>query len=114
MTWEQGESGNPAGRPPGIRDKRLAMRDLLVPHAEDLVAKVVELAKAGDGTALRICIDRLIPPAKSRDDPVRLPELAGSLANKGAAVLDAIGNERLTPEEAATILQAIATQARIV
>ena len=114
MAWHPGESGNPSGRPPGIRDKRTAMRELLHPHAEDLVAKVVELAKAGDTTALRICIDRLIPPVKARDEPVQLPTMSGSLADSGRVVLQALADERLTPEEGAHILQALSTQARIV
>src|SRR5262245_5811090 len=100
MAFEKGESGNPAGRPPGIRDKRVAMRDLLIPHAEALVAKVVEMAKAGDSTALRICIDRLIPPVKAKDDPIRLPSLANSLADSGRVILEALADERVTPEEA--------------
>src|SRR5262245_50057017 len=112
--FRPGQSGNPAGRPPGIRDKRTAMRDLLVPHAAELVAKVVEMAKAGDSTALRICIDRLIPPVKAKDDPVQLPPLTGSLADSGRVVLEALAEERLSPEEAANVLQALATQARIV
>jgi len=91
MPWEQGESGNPAGRPPGIKDKRTAMRELLLPHADELVAKVVDMAKNGDTTALRICIDRLVPPIKARDEPVALPESTGSLGDRGRAVLDALG-----------------------
>ena len=114
MTYRKGESGNPEGRPPGIRDRRLAMRDLLVPHADALVAKAVELALNGDSAALRICIDRLIPAAKAKDDPVSLPPMTGSLADKGRIVIEALGAEQLSPEEAGTILQALATQARIV
>ncbi len=114
MAFEPGQSGNPDGRPPGIRDKRTAMRELLVPHADALVAKAVEMALAGDCTALRICIDRLIPPVKAKDDPVSVPGLAASLADSGRAVLEALAGEKLTPEEAQTILQGIATQARIV
>jgi hypothetical protein len=114
MKLEPGQSGNPDGRPPGIRDKRTAMRALLEPHAEALVAKAVELALGGDSTALRICIDRLIPAAKAKDDPVTLPPLTGSLADKGRVVIDALADEKLSPEEAGTILQAFATQARIV
>ena len=90
MTFQTGQSGNPAGRPQGIRDKRTAMRELLMPHAEALVAKVVETALEGDSTALRICIDRLIPAAKAKDDPVSLPPLLGSLADKGRIVIDAL------------------------
>jgi hypothetical protein len=90
------------------------MRELLEPHAEELVAKVVEMAKSGDTAALRICIDRLIPPIKARDEPVAAPGLAGSLGDQGRAVLDALGAGTLTPDQAATMLTAIATQARIV
>jgi hypothetical protein len=112
--WEQGQSGNPAGRPKGIKDKRTAMRELLEPHADELVTKVVEMAKAGDTTALRICIDRLIPPAKAREEPVSLPLATGSLAEKGQAVLAALGEGAIAPDVATAILQGIAAQARIV
>jgi hypothetical protein len=114
MSFEKGQSGNPAGRPVGIRDKRAAMRDLLVPHAEELVAKAVELALAGDSTTLRICIDRLIPPVKAKDDPVTLPALSDSLAANDRSVIEALADGRLTPEEAGAVMQAMATQARIV
>jgi hypothetical protein len=112
--FEKGQSGNPTGRPPGIRDKRTAMRDLLLPHAPELVAKVVEMAKAGDAAALRICLDRLIPPAKAKDDPVSLPSLTDSLADNSRAIIKALGEGELTPEEATTVLQALASQVRII
>ena len=89
------------------------MRELLEPHAEELVAKVVEIAKNGDTTALRICIDRLIPPIKARDEPVSA-SLSGSLGEQGRSVLDALATGTVTPDQAATMLTAIATQARIV
>jgi Family of unknown function (DUF5681) len=114
MSFQKGESGNSAGRPPGIRDKRTAMRDLLMPHAEGLVAKVVELALAGDSTALRICIDRLIPPAKARGDPVNLPSPSDSLADNGRNVIQSLSEGNLTPEEAGEVMQALTAQARIV
>ena len=114
MTWEQGQSGNPAGRPPGVKDKRTAMRELLEPHATELVAKAVEMAKNGDAAALRICIDRLIPPAKAREEPVTLPLGNGTLAEKGQAVLTALGEGAIAPDVATAILQGIAAQARIV
>jgi uncharacterized protein DUF5681 len=114
MPFQPGQSGNPDGRPLGIRDKRTAMRELLVPHAEALVAKAVELALSGDSTALRICIDRLIPAAKAKDDPVSLPSLTDSLAHNSREVIKALAIGELTPEEAATVLQALASQVRII
>jgi hypothetical protein len=78
------------------------------------VAKCVELALSGDTTALRLCLDRLIPAAKAKDDTIRLPLAEGSLADKGQTVLTALGDGVLLPDVATAILQAIAAQARIV
>jgi hypothetical protein len=67
MTFQAGQSGNPSGRPKGTRDKRTELRGFLEPHAKDLIAKLVELAKAGEPTALRLCIERLLPRMKPDD-----------------------------------------------
>src|SRR5450432_2214029 len=63
------------------------LRGLLIQHAPELVAKVIEMAKDGDATALRICMDRLLPPTKAKDDPVSLPTLTDSLADNSRAVI---------------------------
>jgi len=64
MTFQPGQSGNPNGRPKNIVDKRTELRRLLEPHANDLVNKLVELARAGEPTALKLCIERLLPRVK--------------------------------------------------
>ena len=59
MTFKPGTSGNPSGKPAGARNKTtLAVEALLDGEAEDLTRKAIELAKAGDMTALRLCLDR--------------------------------------------------------
>jgi len=73
--FKKGVSGNPDGRPKGIADKRTELAKLLLPHAEALVAKAVELALAGDPQALRLCIERLIPRATNETLVIQLPEL---------------------------------------
>ena len=110
----KGQSGNPAGRPKGIPDQRTALRSLLEPHAQELVAKAVKLALDGDTTALRICIERLIPPMKARDEAVQLGSAKAGLSEQGRAVLEAAAAGNITPERAATMMQSIAAQARIV
>ena len=112
--YRKGESGNPAGRPKGTADRRTELRALLQPHAEQLIAKAVSVALEGDTTALRICLDRLIPTMKASDASVELGALPGSLSEQGEAVLRAAAGGDITPHQAATIMQAIAAQARIV
>jgi Family of unknown function (DUF5681) len=51
--FEPGQSGNPAGKPKGARNKTtLAVEALLDGEAETLTRKAIELAKAGDLAAL--------------------------------------------------------------
>jgi hypothetical protein len=54
--FKPGQSGNPKGRPKGALNKttRAAMV-LLENEAEDLTRAVIERAKSGDITALRLC-----------------------------------------------------------
>lgn len=101
MAFKAGKSGNPSGRPKGIADKRTELRALLQPHADDLVKKVVELAKDGDVSALRICIDRLIPPVKEDRLTIKLPRLADiqGCRDAQAVVIEAVSKGDLLPAQ---------------
>jgi hypothetical protein len=114
VKFKSGQSGNPAGKPKGAKDKRTEMRSMIAPHADKLVNKAVEMALGGDTTALRICIDRIIPALKSTDRPVTIAELDGTLADQGRTVLAALSSGQITPEEASTLMQTVAAQARII
>ena len=41
-------------------------------EAEALTRKIIELAKAGDMQALKVCIDRLCPPMKAQSAPIQV------------------------------------------
>ena len=70
--FAKGASGNPLGRPAGSRHKTtLAMEALLDGEAEKLTRKAIDLALAGDMVALRLCLDRTIPPGET--DPFCSP-----------------------------------------
>ena len=57
--WKKGQSGNPNGRAAGSRNRAtLAIEALLEGEGEALTRKAIELAKAGDMAALRLCLDR--------------------------------------------------------
>lgn len=114
MKFTKGKSGNPSGRPKGIRDRRLAFREHLERHTQDLIAKVIKSALAGDMAAMRLCLERIAPPLRAKDEAVILDRFEGSLTDQGQTVLKAVGNGTLTPAEGASLLQALASQARLV
>lgn len=99
--FKAGASGNPTGRPKGIKDRRVELRALLEPHADKLVKKVVDLALAGDVQALRICIDRIIPPVRERAVSVALPDTADAAgcADAQAKIIAAVAAGELLPGE---------------
>ena len=67
--------GNP-GRPKGARHKATqAIQALLDGEGEALTRKAIELALAGDATALRLCMDRILPALRERPVVVELPPL---------------------------------------
>jgi polyhydroxyalkanoate synthesis regulator phasin len=67
MTFIKGLSGNPAGRPKGIIDKRSELRNLLEEHSQDILKKLVERAIVGEPGALKLCVERLLPRIKTDD-----------------------------------------------
>src|SRR6516164_7490558 len=72
----KGRSGNPTGRRYGSRNKNaLAAAVLLEGESEALTRKAVELALAGDPTALRLCIERIVPPCRERPVKFTLPPI---------------------------------------
>ena len=74
--FEKGRSGNPLGRRVGRRNKTtIAAAALLVGEAEALTRKAVELALVGDPTALRLCIERVLPQCRERAVKFALPPI---------------------------------------
>ncbi len=112
--FKPGESGNPDGRPKGSKDKRTELRNLLEPHAEDLINKAVELAKGGDTTALKMCLDRLVSPIRAKDEKIIIEGLGGKLSEQGQTVIETMGRGDIAPSDATAVLQALAAQARII
>ena len=115
--FRPGQSGNPAGRPKGARNRStIVAESLLDGEAEALTRKAIELALAGDTTALRLCIERLVPPRKERPISLDLPPItsAADLANAVAAVLRAVAEGRITPSEAMVVTSLIEAMTRAV
>ena len=113
----KGRSGNPTGRRYGSRNKKtLTAAVLLDGEAEALTRKAVELALAGDPTALRLCIERILPPCRERPVRFTLPPIESSEDISAAmnAVTAALARGIITPGEAERIANVVDTLARAI
>lgn len=111
MVWKRGQSGNPAGRPKGVRDKRTELRRMIDPHARDLIEKLVSLGLKGNPAALRILAERLLP--KPRDEFVRIPDLPADPGEQAEAILREVTEGRITPGEGNELLRILSAKCQI-
>ena len=113
---QPGQSGNPAGRRQGARNKAtLAAATLLDGEALGLTRRAVEAALAGDMLAMKLCLERVLPRCHDRPVTFSLPSLAAvgngeidepspqNVSRAMNAVTTALACGEITPGEAATI-----------
>lgn len=117
MAFKKGQSGNPAGKKPGTRNKTtVLLEQLLDGKAEALTKKAIDMAGTGDAAMMRLCIERLIPPRKDRPINFDLPPLKttqdASLAM--LKILESVAKGELTPSEAGEISKVIENYAETV
>jgi hypothetical protein len=113
--FPKGVSGNPAGKRTGTRNRvTVAAEALLDGDVEALTRKAIEMAKQGDITALRLCLDRVVSPRWERCVQFRLPELRSAADATGAmgAIIEAVANGHLTPSEAAELSKLVEAYVR--
>lgn len=108
--------GNP-GKPRGTKHKATrATEAMLKGQSEAITQKAIDLALAGDTTALRLCLERLSPAIKeAKLPPVDLPKIMGAsdLPAAISAVLAEVGSGSLTPSEAKALTSLIGEAGRI-
>ena len=113
--FKRGKSGNPHGRPKGSRNKTtMAVEALLDAEGAALTRKAIEKALEGDMAALRLCLERVLPPRRDRPVAFELPkiETAADALEALSAILAACADGTLSPGQAAEIMDLIATHVR--
>jgi hypothetical protein len=110
--WKAGESGNPNGRPRGSGEVA-NLRASIAVHVPEIIGQLVQAAKDGEVQAARLLLERVLPPVKPAELAVPLALPDGSLTEQGRAVLAAVSNGDLAPEQAARLLSAIGSLARV-
>lgn len=101
------------GRKPGSKNRVTAVAEALLRGEEtELVRKAIELAKAGDVQMLKFLLDRILP--KERSIHVELPKLAvaSDAVNALGAIVAAIGNGEIAPQEGASLASLVGAFAR--
>jgi hypothetical protein len=92
-----------SGKPKGTRHKAtLAALALLNGEVDRLTRKAVEMALAGDVTALRLCLERLVPPCREAPVSLDLPRLEtrADASRVLSFLLAEAGRGEVTPGEA--------------
>jgi hypothetical protein len=111
--WKPGQSGNPKGKPPGSGELQ-RLRASIAADVPEILAGLVLAAKCGDVQAARLILERILPPVKAIEQAVelQLPD-GGTLTAKAAAVLSAAAAGELAPTQAAQLITALGTLAKI-
>jgi len=110
MPFQPGQSGNPAGRVPGSRNKRTIISEKLFDDsAGELTAAVIARATEGDPAALRVCVDRILPRLRHRPLDFDLPALVTLADTPGAinAIAQGLAHGDLDLEEATALMRAV-------
>ena len=110
MPFQPGQSGNPAGRQLGSRNKRTILVDKIFDdRAGGLATAAIDLAQAGDPAALRVCMDRVAPPLRNRPFDFDMPMLAVPADALVAtnAIAQAVAHGELPAHEAAVLMKIV-------
>ncbi len=113
--FKNGTSGNPAGRPAGSRNKAtLACEQLLEGKAEQLTAKLLDMALEGNIHAMRMCIDRAVPPRRERCINLESRPISGpqDLPIQFQEITSAVAEGRITPREGESFSNILISQAK--
>ena len=115
--FKKGRSGNPNGKPKGARSKAtFAAEALLDGEAEAITRKAIEKAKDGDMTAIRLCLERILPAVRSRPIEIDLPpvETAEDITAAQGAVIAAMARGEITPDDASTVAGVLEARRRAI
>src|SRR6185312_14550202 len=106
--FRRGVCGNPKGRPrTRARAGARAAAALLDAQAEALMGKAIELALGGDPVAVRFCLGRVLGVRRGQPVELDMPGVAepGDLAAAVTAIVAALADGRVTPDEALSLSQ---------
>lgn len=106
MQFTKGVSGNPAGRPKGIKDKRHRYAESIESMIPEVLESVFQKAIAGDMTAAKMLLDRSLPTKRPEQERVQIP-IKESTALNAREVLQSVFDGQVSPDVGASLLASI-------
>ena len=104
------------GRKPGSRNQTtIAALSLLNDEAERLSRRAVDLALAGDVAALKLCLDKVVPPRRDRPIEIEIERIeSADDACKGLSdLIQLVAAGELAPSEADAVAALIEKRAKL-
>jgi hypothetical protein len=111
--FKKGQSGNPKGRPVGTTDRRTRYRELLDPHAPELVELAVNMAKDGNEKMLALILDRLLP-ARPRSNPIKIDTDSTTASDSGRKIIHSMLLGEIDPDQAKTAMSSLTSLMNVV
>lgn len=114
MPFVKGQSGNPAGRPAGSRNKFTRdMQDALEESGLPLIQRLLELAGEGNSGAMRACLDRLIGKHRPSSVALPAPDSPNYVLEALTEIHRALGAGEIASDEAARLVDFVGRTARV-
>uniref|UniRef100_A0A6H1ZVY7 Uncharacterized protein n=1 Tax=viral metagenome TaxID=1070528 RepID=A0A6H1ZVY7_9ZZZZ len=82
-------------------------------NKQQLLAKAVQMAAEGDTYMLRFILERALPKVTDSVLPIRL-DLTGTLTECATRVIQHVGDQELTPDQAIKVLQLFKLKAELI
>lgn len=104
--WLPGCSGNPAGRPPGLKAE--ALRGVVQSRAHELIEVAIQQALSGDTSTLQFLIARVIPAIRPVSQPLPIDaEHRKNPMHLASALIDSACGGTDSPDAAIAVLGAL-------
>ena len=110
--WRPGQSGNPAGKPPGSGALQ-KLRAQVAAEMPGVIQRLVLSAREGDVQAAKLLLDRVFPALKPTEH-VELPAVgSGALTARADAILTAVGSGQISAATGRHLISALASVAKL-
>jgi hypothetical protein len=114
MPFVKGQSGNPAGRPAGSRNKfTREMQEALEESGLPLIQRLFELAGDGNTGAMRQCLDRLIGKHRPSSVALPAPDSPNYVVTALSEIHRALGAGEIASDEASRLVDFVGRTARV-